>query len=142
MFFRKPYGYGYDDALVAAAAVLMMLDRNPGRSLSDLKTELGAPLAVGAGICTVQQTFARIFNLGAEFATDGSQFDRLLQDGDYLRVGNCLYRYLAGGNIEAEYHEEIYRLTILDGLDGWVQDGQLHALGFVDSILVPGTYPQ
>ena len=40
----------------------------------------------------------------------------LLHDGDYLRVGNCLYRYLAGGNIEAEYHEEIYRLTILDGL--------------------------
>lgn len=24
-------------------------------------------------------------------------------------------------------------------LDGWVQDGQLHALGFVDSIMVPGT---
>ena len=41
MFFRKPYGYGYDDALVAAAAVLQMLDRNPGRSLSDLKAELG-----------------------------------------------------------------------------------------------------
>lgn len=41
---------------------------------------------------------------------------RLLRDGDYLRVGNCLYRYLAGGNIEAEYHEEIYRLTIQDGL--------------------------
>src|SRR5207248_1252827 len=40
----------------------------------------------------------------------------LLQDGDYLRIGNCIYRYLAGGNIEAEYHEEIYRLTILDGL--------------------------
>jgi two-component system, cell cycle response regulator len=40
----------------------------------------------------------------------------MLQDGDYLRVGNCIYRYLAGGNIEAEYHEEIYRLTILDGL--------------------------
>jgi diguanylate cyclase (GGDEF)-like protein len=40
----------------------------------------------------------------------------LLKDGDYLRVGNCIYRYLAGGNIEAEYHEEIYRLTILDGL--------------------------
>ena len=40
----------------------------------------------------------------------------LLEDGDYLRVGNCIYRYLAGGNIEAEYHEEIYRLTILDGL--------------------------
>lgn len=40
----------------------------------------------------------------------------LLQDGDYLRVGNCICRFLAGGNIEAEYHEEIYRMTILDGL--------------------------
>jgi diguanylate cyclase (GGDEF)-like protein len=39
-----------------------------------------------------------------------------LKDGDYLRVGNCIYRYLAGGNVESEYHEEIYRLTIIDAL--------------------------
>jgi diguanylate cyclase (GGDEF)-like protein len=39
-----------------------------------------------------------------------------LEDGDYLRVGNRIYRYLAGGNVEAEYHEEIYRLTIIDAL--------------------------
>lgn len=39
-----------------------------------------------------------------------------LKDGDYLRVGNCIYRFLAGGNVEAEYHEEIYRLTIFDAL--------------------------
>ncbi len=39
-----------------------------------------------------------------------------LKDGDYLRVGNCIYRYLGGGNLEAEYHEEIYRLAIIDGL--------------------------
>ncbi|HEY1191059.1 MAG TPA: GGDEF domain-containing protein [Gemmata sp.] len=39
-----------------------------------------------------------------------------LKDGDYLQVGNVIYRYLAGGNIEAEYHEEIYRLAIQDGL--------------------------
>jgi diguanylate cyclase (GGDEF)-like protein len=37
-----------------------------------------------------------------------------LQDGDYLRIGNCIYRFLAGGNLEAEYYEEIYRLTIID----------------------------
>src|SRR5262249_2465559 len=29
---------------------------------------------------------------------------------------NCIYRFLAGGNVEAEYHEEIYRLTIIDAL--------------------------
>jgi two-component system cell cycle response regulator len=39
-----------------------------------------------------------------------------LNDGDYLRVGNCIYRFLAGGNVETEYHEEIYRLTIIDAL--------------------------
>ena len=42
----------------------------------------------------------------------------LLADGDYLRIGNCIFRFLAGGNVEAEYHEEIYRLTILDALTG------------------------
>jgi diguanylate cyclase (GGDEF)-like protein len=40
----------------------------------------------------------------------------LLNDGDYLRIGNGIYRFLTGGNIEAQYHEEIYRLTIIDAL--------------------------
>jgi diguanylate cyclase (GGDEF)-like protein len=40
----------------------------------------------------------------------------LLQDGDYLRIGNCIFRFLTGGNVEADYHEEIYRLTIIDAL--------------------------
>src|SRR5262249_41783961 len=41
-----------------------------------------------------------------------------LNDGDYLRVGGCIYRFLSGSNIEVAYHEEIYRLTISDGLTG------------------------
>lgn len=41
-----------------------------------------------------------------------------LRDGDYLRVGPCLYRFLAGGNLEAEYHEEIHRLAVIDPLTG------------------------
>jgi diguanylate cyclase (GGDEF)-like protein len=41
-----------------------------------------------------------------------------LADGNYLRVGNCLFRFLAGGNVEADYHEELYRLAILDALTG------------------------
>jgi len=39
-FFNQPLGRGYDDGLVAAAAVLAMLDRNPGKKLSDLKKAL------------------------------------------------------------------------------------------------------
>ena len=41
-FFNAPYGRGYDDSLVAAAAVLALLDRNPGKSLSQLHDELPA----------------------------------------------------------------------------------------------------
>ena len=50
------------------------------------------------------------------FVNDVPASMRKLKDGDYLRVGNCIYRFLAGGNVEAEYHEEIYRLTIIDAL--------------------------
>jgi phosphomannomutase/phosphoglucomutase len=39
-FFNAPIGRGYDDGLVAAGAVLQMLDRNPGKTLSDLKKAL------------------------------------------------------------------------------------------------------
>jgi phosphomannomutase/phosphoglucomutase len=39
-FFNAPLGRGYDDGLVAAAAILSMLDRNPGKKLSDLKKAL------------------------------------------------------------------------------------------------------
>ena len=39
-FFNQPYGRGYDDALVAAAAILAMLDRNPGKSLSEINASL------------------------------------------------------------------------------------------------------
>jgi phosphomannomutase / phosphoglucomutase len=39
-FFNAPIGRGYDDGLVAAAAILAMLDRNPGKKLSDLKKAL------------------------------------------------------------------------------------------------------
>ena len=40
LFFNPPLGRGYDDGLVAAAAILSMLDRNPGQKLSDLKKTL------------------------------------------------------------------------------------------------------
>jgi phosphomannomutase/phosphoglucomutase len=39
-FFSAPHGRGYDDGLVAAAAILSMLDRNPGKSLAELQEAL------------------------------------------------------------------------------------------------------
>src|SRR4051794_7547433 len=39
-FFNPPFGRGYDDGLVSALAVLDMMDRNPGKTLGDLKDAL------------------------------------------------------------------------------------------------------
>lgn len=39
-----------------------------------------------------------------------------LCDGDLLKIGSTIFKFLTGGNIEAAYHEEIYRMTIVDGL--------------------------
>ena len=52
-----------------------------------LQQQLGGKLAIGRTITTVQDVFGKIFNAGTEFARDGSQFDRLLDDGDELTVG-------------------------------------------------------
>ncbi len=40
----------------------------------------------------------------------------LLVSGDYIQVGDAIFKYLSGDNIEVAYHEEIYRLTIEDSL--------------------------
>ncbi len=39
-FFNQPYGRGYDDGLIFALAVCDMLDRNPDKTMSDLKNAL------------------------------------------------------------------------------------------------------
>jgi diguanylate cyclase (GGDEF)-like protein len=50
------------------------------------------------------------------FVNDEAACRCQLNDGDSLRVGNCIYRYLAGDNVETAYHEEIYRRAIIDAL--------------------------
>ena len=39
-----------------------------------------------------------------------------LDHGDLLKVGGVVFKFVSGGNIEGLYHEEIYRMTITDGL--------------------------
>lgn len=53
-----------------------------------LQQKLGGELGIGREIITVQGVFGKIFNEGTEFARDGSQFDRLLDDGDTLMIGD------------------------------------------------------
>jgi diguanylate cyclase (GGDEF)-like protein len=41
-----------------------------------------------------------------------------LKDGDRVQIGKALLKYLAGGNIEGAYHEEVQRLMSFDALTG------------------------
>lgn len=60
-----------------------------------LRRRCDARIAIGERIREVQETFQQIFDLPASFATDGSQFDRLLRDGEELRAGSLAFHVLA-----------------------------------------------
>jgi glyoxylase-like metal-dependent hydrolase (beta-lactamase superfamily II) len=51
-----------------------------------IRQRTGAKIACGRGICDVQKIFAKVFNL-TDIETDGSQFDRLLEEGDVITLG-------------------------------------------------------
>ena len=59
-----------------------------------LKAKLGGKIGIGAKITAVQQVFAEVFNAGAEFATDGSQFDQLFNQGDIFKIGQLTVEVL------------------------------------------------
>lgn len=60
-----------------------------------LKAEFpGAVLAIGDQITKVQALFKGLFNLPERFATDGSQFDRLLADGEQVAAGSLSFKVL------------------------------------------------
>lgn len=53
-----------------------------------LRREFDARVAIGRGITDVQRTFADIFDFPDDIPRDGSQFDRLLEDGEKLSAGS------------------------------------------------------
>ena len=50
------------------------------------------------------------------FVNDRRITEHRLRDGDLVRVGRATLKFLMSGNVEAQYHEEIYRLMTIDGL--------------------------
>ncbi len=52
-----------------------------------IQEKLGGKMGVGENITVIQEAFGKFFNEGTEFQRDGSQFDRLFQDGDTYQIG-------------------------------------------------------
>jgi glyoxylase-like metal-dependent hydrolase (beta-lactamase superfamily II) len=57
-----------------------------------LKAKLGGRIAIGEHVRAVQGVFSNVFNLGPDFAADGSQFDHLFKDGEEFRIGEIVAR--------------------------------------------------
>ncbi|HML06873.1 MAG TPA: phosphomannomutase/phosphoglucomutase [Xanthobacteraceae bacterium] len=71
-FFNKPFGRGYDDGLIFALAVCDMLDRNPGKSMADLKDALpktwGSPTM--SPHCADEEKYGVVKAVVKHFATE------------------------------------------------------------------------
>jgi diguanylate cyclase (GGDEF)-like protein len=101
------------------------------------KYNLGAPsLIIGrSSKCDIQidqesvsRNHCRVINTGRSllvrdlgstngtYVNDRAIDEHVLRDGDLIKVGRSIFKFLTGGNIEHAYHEEIYRLTTVDGL--------------------------
>ncbi len=61
----------------------------------------------------------RILDLGSTngtYVNDVAVSEAMLKDGDQLKIGRSILKFMTGDNVEASYHEEIYRLMTVDGL--------------------------
>jgi diguanylate cyclase (GGDEF)-like protein len=79
---------------------------------------------------SVSRRHCRVFRVGDQWfaedlqSTNGSYVNDVpiqrapLRDSDFLKIGAAIFKFLTGAGVEASYHEEIYRMTIVDALTG------------------------
>ncbi|WGF89673.1 MBL fold metallo-hydrolase [Marinivivus vitaminiproducens] len=89
-------GTGQADRLLAEVAargleIDWIIDTHPHAdhlsAAGYLQARTGAPTATGAEVVKVQKLWQAIYDLDDDLPTDGSQWDRLLDDGDRIQVG-------------------------------------------------------
>ncbi|WP_408595290.1 MBL fold metallo-hydrolase [Limnohabitans sp.] len=80
-----------------------------------LKEKLGGRIAIGRDICAVQTVFQKVFN-APDMDISGADFDRLLDDGETLRIGELEVKVVhTPGHTPA-------CMTFVCGLDAFVGD--------------------
>lgn len=52
------------------------------------------------------------------YVNDQQVTELALRRGDQIKIGDTIVKYLSGSDLEAQYHETIYNMTIVDGLTG------------------------
>ncbi|MBK8480046.1 MAG: GGDEF domain-containing protein [Proteobacteria bacterium] len=77
--------------------------------------------AVSRSHCKIVNDGERVtvYDLGSTngtYVNDRAIQEHVLTDGEHVKIGRAILKFLSGGNVEHAYHEEIYRLTTVDGL--------------------------
>ncbi|MGF1466285.1 MAG: GGDEF domain-containing protein [Sandaracinaceae bacterium] len=87
-------------------------------SKSDVQLDQESVSRHHARIEPIEQGFA-IRDLGSTngtYVNDEPIEEIHLRDGDQIKIGRTIFKFIVSGNMEAQYHEEIYRLMTVDGL--------------------------
>lgn len=93
------------------------IGRDPSNSIvieSDSVSRRHARLTTGEGARIVTD----LKSTNGTFVNNHSIMSQVLENGDQVKVGDTIFKYLVGSDVETGYHEEIYRMTIIDGLTG------------------------
>lgn len=80
--------------------------------VSDLVSRNHARFVVGGE----QALLVDLGSTNGTYVNDQRIRDRILADGDRISFGQVMLKYLAQGNAEAAYHDEVFRLVSHDGL--------------------------
>ncbi len=117
---------------------LVVIYSSDGRQLGKRHLLTTEPMAMGRGSentivlenDSVSRRHCRIEKRGRLYfvqdlnSTNGTYVnDELITDyqlrrGDQVKVGDTIFKFLSGSDMEAQYHETIYKMTIVDGLTG------------------------
>lgn len=75
--------------------------------------------------CRIEYRGTRVFAIDLDstngtFVNDEPEpiTDILLRRGDLVKIGDTIFKYIGGSDVEAQYHETIYKMTITDHLTG------------------------
>lgn len=114
------------------ACIVVIYGAELGRKYSIEGREMTIGRATTNDICVSQDSVSRthativVDDVGVKirdnvstngtYVNDHKIHEVYLKDGDLIKVGRSIFKFLTGDNIESSYHEEIYRLSTVDGL--------------------------
>lgn len=95
----------------------ILVGRDPNSDIvvsSDSVSRKHARLSTEAG----RRLITDLQSTNGSYVNDQPIISEILSHGDQVKIGDTIFKYLVGSDVETAYHEEIYKMTIIDGLTG------------------------